>query len=159
MLDSKQTIELFFRAFQKKDYKTIQHSYGKVATFSDPIFEKLKGDEIHAMWQMLLSSSNDLEISFEITQSSINRVSAIWTANYTFPATNRKVKNIIKSDFFIENQKIVSHIEKFSFYKWARQAFGLKGSILGWTHYFHKEVQNKAKKNLLRFMKKNKPKN
>ena len=47
---------------------------------------------------------------------------------------------------------ICEHSDAFPIYRWSRQAFGLTGLLLGWSGYFHKKLQLKAKMNLQKFM-------
>jgi ketosteroid isomerase-like protein len=154
MSQNKKLINKFYTAFQKKDYKTMQNCYADDATFSDPVFENLNAAEVRAMWQMLITRATDLELQFEKIEADERSGSAEWIATYTFTSTGKKVINKIKANFVFENGKIKEHKDSFDFYKWAKQALGFKGLLLGWTSFLHNKVKQHARNNLVRFMKK-----
>lgn len=155
MKSNLQLIQAFYTAFQQKDYKTMQSCYADNAVFSDPIFNSLQANEVKAMWEMFCKNGKELSISInEIIQHG-EQVKATWTAEYLFTATNKKVTNIISATFDFENGLITNHSDYFDFYKWARQAFGFNGLLLGWTNFFQKKVQKVALKNLYKFQKNN----
>ena len=152
MIKNREQVELFFEAFQRKDYKTMQHCYAHYAHFYDPAFEHLNGFEVGKMWEMLLKNSGDLEVEFKIIGEKEHRVFATWEARYTFRLTGNKVLNKISSEFFLENGKIINHTDSFNFYKWAMQAFGMKGRLLGWTDFFKQKVRKTAQGNLQKYI-------
>jgi hypothetical protein len=63
------------------------------------------------------------------------------------------VINDIQAFFKIEDGKISQHTDSFDFYKWARQAFGLTGLLLGWTTFFKSKVQKNAMGSLEKYTK------
>jgi len=154
MSQNKERINKFYTAFQKKDYKTMQDCYANNATFSDPVFENLNAAEVRAMWQMLITRATDLALEFKNVAADETSGSAEWTAVYTFSATGKKVINKIKANFVFENGKIKEHKDSFDFYKWAKQALGFKGLLLGWTSFLHNKVKQQARNNLIKFMSK-----
>ncbi|MGB3947890.1 MAG: nuclear transport factor 2 family protein [Bacteroidia bacterium] len=152
---NQQLIIKFYKAFQNKDYKTMQDCYADNATFSDPVFVNLNATQVRAMWEMLCVRGKDLELTFKnVTATVGNQASAEWEAHYTFSASNRKVINQIKAAFLIENGKIVKHVDTFSFYKWSKQALGTGGLLLGWTRLLKNKVRQGAMKSLTDFMNK-----
>lgn len=149
---NEQLISTFYRAFQQKDYTTMQQCYAENAVFNDEAFKNLNATQVRAMWQMLISRGKDLVVEFKNIQSEGNTASAEWVATYTFSQTKRKVTNRIKANFVIENGKIVKHTDTFNFYKWSSQALGMVGMLLGWTSFLRKKVSEGAMKNLEEFM-------
>jgi len=154
MSQNKERINKFYTAFQKKDYKTMQDCYANNATFSDPVFENLNAAEVRAMWQMLITRATDLALEFKNVAADETSGSAEWMATYTFTSTGKKVVNKIKANFVFENGKIKEHKDSFGFYKWAKQALGFKGLLLGWTSFLHNKVKQQARNNLIKFMSK-----
>ncbi len=154
MTTNQQVIETFYQAFKNKDFKTMQDCYADHAVFNDEAFVNLNAAQVRAMWQMLISRGKDLELTFTNVRADESTGSAEWVATYTFSATKRKVVNRIKANFVLENGKIVKHTDHFDFYKWASQALGLPGILLGWTGFMRKKVQQTAMKNLTDFMNK-----
>ena len=102
---------------------------------------------------MLLTRGKDLTLEFKDVWSDGNKAGATWIATYTFSATGRKVTNQIKATFEIEQGKIIKHTDAFSFYKWARQALGMPGLLLGWSPALKNKIQQTAKNNLQEFIK------
>lgn len=154
MNTNQQLINIFYTAFQNKDYSTMQNCYADTAIFSDPVFEDLNAAEVKAMWEMLITRGKDLELEFTNVEADHTTGSAEWIATYTFSASGNKVINKIKANFVFENGKILQHKDSFNFYAWARQALGFKGLLLGWTSFMHNKVKQSAKNNLMKFMRK-----
>jgi hypothetical protein len=104
------------------------------------------------MWAMLVSAGKDLELTFSDVALQGNYASANWQATYTFSATGRKIVNNIKADFELRGGKIYRHQDQFNFYRWAQQAFGPTGYLIGWTPFFQKKVQASARRSLEKYM-------
>ncbi|CAN5282275.1 nuclear transport factor 2 family protein [soil metagenome] len=152
MSPNEDLIHHFYTSFQMKDYRGMQACYADNAVFSDSVFKNLNADQVRAMWQMLISRGKDLTIEFRILSSQERQVNAEWIANYTFSATRRPVTNYIQAAFELEEGKIIKHTDTFGFYKWARQALGPTGLLLGWTPFLQAKVQKTAMKGLGDFM-------
>jgi ketosteroid isomerase-like protein len=154
MTANEQLINQFYTAFQQKNYKAMQDCYADNAVFNDSVFKNLDAQQARAMWQMLISRSGDMTLTFGNIKEEGNKVAAYWEAHYTFTATGKKVINKIDAAFEIENGKIVKHTDTFDFYKWAKQAFGFGGLLLGWTNSFKEKVRQTAKKKLDEYLQK-----
>jgi ketosteroid isomerase-like protein len=142
MNKNEQLILKFYTAFQNKDFKTMQDCYADDATFSDPVFPQLEARQVRAMWEMFCVKSRDLKIEYSNISAGDDSGSAEWTATYPFSASGNRVVNHIKANFRFEDGKIAEHRDHFNFYKWASQALGLSGKLLGWMPF----VRNKAQK-------------
>lgn len=153
-ITNQQLIQTFYTAFAKKDYNTMKSCYADTAIFNDAVFKNLNSTQAKAMWEMLCKRGKDLQLEYGNVIATENGGSAYWQATYTFSATKRKVINNISAEFEIENGKIVKHTDSFSFYTWAKQAFGFTGILLGGTSFFKNKVQKGAMENLSVFMKK-----
>lgn len=152
MTPNEALIHQFYTAFQQKDVKTMQNSYDDQAIFNDAVFINLNAQQVRGMWQMLLSRSEDMKMTFGKVKEDGDKVTAYWEAHYTFTATGKKVVNKIDAEFEIKDGKIIRHTDTFNFYKWARQAFGSGGLLLGWTNVFKEKVRQTAKKKLDDYM-------
>lgn len=141
MNDQEKCIAQFYTCFQNKDYRGMQRCYAENVTFTDDAFQLLHYGEVCAMWHMLLTASTDLQLTFENVKANEHAGSCQWTATYTFTLTNRKVINKIDTQMKFDGTKIVLHLDSFDFWKWARQAFGITGLLLGWTSFFKRKVQ------------------
>jgi ketosteroid isomerase-like protein len=150
-----QTITKFYTAFQQLDFATMNNCYSDDVVFNDPAFGLLDAAQTKAMWQMLCSSAKDFSLEFgPIKTDDDEYYITNWVANYTFSATGKKVTNRIKAFMRLQDGVIIEHSDAFSFHKWASQALGFSGWLLGWNRLFHKSVTNKALKNLHKFMQK-----
>lgn len=138
-------IEAFYQAFSKGQGQAMAAMYHKDATFEDPAFGVLKGPEIGKMWTMLTTRSKDLIVKYNNVKANENGGSCSWTADYTFSKTGKPVHNIIEANFTFKDGKIFTHKDDFNFYRWARQALGLPGLLLGWTPLLHAKVQKTCK--------------
>ena len=113
--------------------------YADNVVFEDPAFGQLMGERAKNMWRMLAKSQKGKD--FQVIFDQVSDHSAHWEAKYTFSRTGRKVHNIIDAEFEIENGKIVKHTDHFDLHRWAKQAMGFKGMLLGGTKFFQKKLQ------------------
>jgi hypothetical protein len=147
-------INKFYSCFQNKDFRGMQDCYADNAHFRDPVFVNLNAGQVKSMWEMFCVKGKDLQLEFKNVSANEKTGNAEWTAVYTFSATGRKVVNHIKSNFIIEQNKIVNHIDNFDFYAWSKQALGVTGLLLGWTPFVKNKIRKVAMKNLYDYMNK-----
>ena len=152
----KSLIETFYTAFQKRDAATMISCYHNDIVFNDPVFGQLKGDNVKAMWMMLCQNANDLEIEFSEIQASLKKGSVHWEAWYIFSKTGKRVHNIVEASFEFNDSKIINHTDNFNLHKWAAQALGIKGKLLGGTKFFQNKIQLQTHKTLQDFKMKSK---
>ncbi|HEX2127620.1 MAG TPA: nuclear transport factor 2 family protein [Solirubrobacterales bacterium] len=145
-------IERFYEAFGRRDHATMAACYAPDATFSDPVFRDLQGDEVRAMWRMLCERGTDLEIAYRDVTTEGDRGSAHWDADYTFSATGRRVHNSIDARFVFRDGLIAEHVDTFDLWAWTRQALGPAGLLLGWSPPLQSKVRTEARANLERFI-------
>lgn len=147
------TIHKFYTAFQQLDYATMQSCYHPEAVFSDPVFGLLDVHEVKAMWEMLCTRAKNFSLTYGNIQLLDDEYTTTdWKAVYLFSQTGRKVENQIKAHMRFKDGLIIEHSDAFSIYRWSKQAFGITGWLLGWSAYFHKKLQLKAKIGLQKFM-------
>jgi len=125
--------------------------YAPDVRFSDPVFPDLRGSQAGAMWRMLTAAPGDVRIELLEHDADDATGSAHWRANYTFSETGRPVVNDIHASFQFQDGLIVEHRDEFSFHRWARQALGPVGLLLGWTPLLRAAVRRKAAARLERF--------
>lgn len=145
-------INRFYEAFARRDPEEMAACYAPDATFSDPVFQGLRGDEVTAMWRMLLERGTDLEVSHRDVHTEGDTGSAHWIADYTFSTTGRKVHNEVDASFIFSDGLITAHADNFNFYRWARQALGPIGIALGWSRRLKTRVREGARARLDDFM-------
>ena len=179
MSEEEQLIKVFYTCFQRLDWKGMLDCYHEEVFFYDPVFENLEGPQVRAMWEMLLTSAKDLQLSFSNIQvdpaSAVEiaaRVSADpsgtdvaensygscdWVATYTFSQTGRQVVNKGKALFTFSEGKIIEHHDNFSLWRWSRQALGIPGILFGWTPVLQNKIRRMARKNLEKFIARTSP--
>ena len=143
--------EQFYEAFMVQDHYTMGLLYAENATFSDPVFPLLNARGARMMWAMLLTRAEDLGIQVNILEDSPARARVEWTAHYTFGATGRRVVNRIQTEMAISNGRIVRQVDRFSLWRWARQALGVQGLLLGWTPMVQNRIRKQAARSLGEF--------
>jgi ketosteroid isomerase-like protein len=141
-------IDRFYTAFAKRDAATMASCYHADVEFSDPVFPALRGADAGKMWTMLCARAADLRVEHKAVVADERTGSAHWDAYYTFSATGRKVHNSIDATFDFKDGLIVRHVDRFGFYRWARQALGPTGLVLGWTPLVKNKVRRTAAKGL-----------
>jgi ketosteroid isomerase-like protein len=149
---SDELIERFYAAFNRRDGDAMAACYAPDATFVDSVFGRLNAEQTGAMWRMLTSQAEDLQVELVEHQSDGSTGTARWIAHYTFTRTGRPVVNEVRAKFKFADGLIVEHIDKFSFYRWSRQALGRKGTWLGWTPSLQVRVLRDARRRLAGWM-------
>jgi ketosteroid isomerase-like protein len=149
-MTNKQLIEKFYSSFAAGDAEGMVSCYTDDIVFKDPAFGELKGDDAKNMWRMLLKTPG-IKITTHNTTADDITGSADWIAEYTFSLTGKAVINKVHADFIFSNGKIVKHTDYFSFWRWATQAFGIKGLLLGWMPFMKNKVKAQALARLRKF--------
>jgi len=137
----------FYEAFARRDAAAMAACYHPDATFEDPAFGPLDRESACAMWAMLVGRATDLAVTHQVLAEADPLV-VRWEARYTFGRTGRAVLNRIEATFTFEDGLIRTHRDRFSFWAWARQAFGPAGLLLGWTPWFQAKVRAEALRGL-----------
>jgi ketosteroid isomerase-like protein len=128
--DNRATIERFYEAFGQCNGTAMTACYAPGAHFRDPAFGDLEGDDVGSMWRMLTGRATDLKIELREHDADDETGSAHWIATYTF-STGRPVVNDIQAKFrFDADGRIADHVDDFDFRLWAKQALGVKGSLV-----------------------------
>jgi ketosteroid isomerase-like protein len=145
-------IERLYGAIAARDGAAAAACYGPDARFSDPVFTDLQGDQPGAMWRMLAERSSDLRLELLEHGADGDRGSAHWVAHYTFSQTGRPVVNDVRSSMRFADGLIAEQRDEFDFHRWARQALGPAGLLLGWTPLIRSAVRRRAQASLDEFM-------
>ncbi len=141
---NRQLVERFYAAFGQKDGHAMATCYASDVHFSDPVFPDLRGPRAEAMWQMLTEAPGELRIELLEHDADETSGSAHWRAHYVFSQTGRPVVNDVRATFVFEDGLISEHRDEFDFHRWARQALGPIGLLLGWTPFLRSAVRRKA---------------
>ncbi|MDO9624646.1 MAG: nuclear transport factor 2 family protein [Pseudomonas sp.] len=144
-------IKRFYQAFQQRDADAMAACYSEDVRFSDPLFEDLRGSEAADMWRMLTARAQDFSLTFGNVQADERQGSAQWVATYLFSQTGKTVINRVDAHFVFRDGKIVEHHDHFDLWRWARQALGMKGLLLGWAPPVQSAIRRQAAKGLAQF--------
>jgi len=128
--DNANLIEQLYGAMDRHDGDAMAKLYDPNGRFHDPAFGDLTGAEAGDMWRMLTGRATDLKVELADHGASGDQGTAHWIATYTFRG-GRHVVNDIHAKFRFRDGKIVEHEDSFSFFRWARQALGPAGLVLG----------------------------
>lgn len=104
------------------------------------------------MWRLLTSRSKDLSLDLVSCTADDATGQAHWIARYTFAQTGRPVVNDVRSSFTFTDGLIATQTDVFDFHRWAGQALGLSGKLLGGTPIIRNAVRAKARAGLAAFM-------
>jgi len=140
----------FYSAFQQLDVEKMLSYYHDDIEFTDPAFGTLKGNDAKNMWRMICGRAKD----FSLEYNTVTENSAHWNATYTFSATGNKVNNNIDATFEFKDGKISKHVDVFNLHKWASQALGIKGWLIGGTSFFQKKLHKQTSSFLVAYTKK-----
>jgi len=148
-----EVIETFYKAFKAMDAEKMVACYHDDIIFSDPAFGTLKGKRAKNMWRMLISSQKGktFDIHYDSIYEDDTQGSAHWEAKYTFSFTGRKIHNRIEARFELRNGLIIRHQDHFKLHRWAVQALGFKGLLIGRTKFFQKRLQKQTNHMLSKF--------
>lgn len=149
--DNREIIRSLYDALGRQDGEAMAACYAPDAMFQDPVFGRLSGEQAGDMWRMLTGRSGDLKVDLAEHDADADTGRARWIARYTFTPTKRKVVNEGRASFRFADGKIVEHIDRFSFYRWARQALGPVGGLFGWSPPLVMGIRYRARKDLARF--------
>ncbi|MES2818335.1 MAG: nuclear transport factor 2 family protein [Pseudomonadota bacterium] len=144
-------ITRFYQAFQRLDAEAMAACYTEDVQFGDPAFTDLHGAEAGDMWRMLTSRAQNFSLVFSEVQADDEQGSARWVATYVFSQTGNTVVNDIRARFVFRDGKISQHRDHFDLWRWARQALGTKGLLLGWAPPVQNAIRRQAAKGLAIF--------
>lgn len=145
-------VETFYQSLQRGDAEALASTYHRDATFTDPVFD-LKGEDVGDMWRMFCNPRSDLAIVYSYVEGDDSSASAHWEATYTFPPTGRPVHNIIEAQFDLADGLITAHRDSFDLARWARQALGASGMLLGWSPILQNRIRSQAASQLGKYQK------
>lgn len=148
-------IRSFYEAFNRRDAAAMTACYAPDVRFRDPVFLDLEGPRAGAMWKMLCARGADLTVEASAFSADDAKGSAHWDARYTFTGTGRKVLNRIDAAFEFRDGRIVRHVDTFDLWRWASQALGPAGRLLGWTPLVQGKIRAQARAGLEQWIAKN----
>lgn len=136
-------ISALYTALQRHDGEAMSACYLPTARFRDPVFS-LEGPRVGHMWRMLCERGQDLRVEFKGIEADAFNGAARLDCWYTFTATGRAVHNVIQASFAFSNGRIDDHHDQFNFHRWAGQALGPGGRLLGWASPYQQAVRRRS---------------
>lgn len=152
------TITRFYRAFAALDVATMASCYADSVQFQDEVFALHGKTQTMGMWSMLCDAIRtqgqaDWQLTFSDVVCDADIGQAHWVAHYRFSATGRLVHNRIQAQFTFDAQGLIlTHRDRFDFWRWAAQALGPVGRLLGWTPMLRHQVQARARRQLQKYL-------
>ena len=153
-----ETIAKLYAAFAALDPDAMASCYADGVQFDDEVFSLKGKEQTMGMWCMLCDATRSkgrdvwrLEASGIESDAHVGR--AHWEAHYRFSATGRMVHNVIDASFTLDDAGlIVRHRDRFSFWRWSKQALGAAGLLLGWMPMLRNKVRAQARSNLEKYL-------
>jgi hypothetical protein len=128
------TLRSLYDAFAAHDGEAMAACYAPGAKFEDPVFTLPDGD-VGDMWRML-NERGTAKVEYRV----VDDAHVEWTADYVFEG--HPVHNEVTSEFeFGPDGLITKQVDTFDFPRWAGQALGLMGKLLGRFGFFHNKVR------------------
>jgi ketosteroid isomerase-like protein len=140
----------FYDALDRHDGDAMAACYTDDARFEDPAFGELRGADVGRMWRMLTGRTDDLSVELVEHEAGGDFGRAHWVARYTF-STGRKVVNDVQAHFRFEHGLIAEHDDRFDLRRWAAQALGPAGRVLGFTPLLKPAIRRRTAKQLAEF--------
>ncbi|MEO6623594.1 MAG: nuclear transport factor 2 family protein [Burkholderiaceae bacterium] len=155
---SEQTIRTLYESLARLDGDAVAACYAEQASFDDEAFSLKGRREVGGMWRMLCETTRnkgraDWKVEFSQVHAHDGHGSAHWDAYYRFSTTGRLVHNSIDAEMtFDAAGLILTQRDRFSFWRWSRQALGTPGLLLGWSPMLRNKVRKMAAGNLQRYL-------
>ena len=144
----------FYAAFKRLDPAAMRAAYAPGACFSNPLFQLQGTEEIGALWAMVCAAIDRKRVDqWRLEVSEVEATAHCGRArcqpHWRIRASGRVVQGVTDAEFsFDRDGRILSHVERFSFWHWSRQALGLRGALLGWTPLWRDRVGAWARQSL-----------
>jgi hypothetical protein len=159
-MSNEDIVKKFLTCYQAHNFRGMHNCLDENVTFSDFAFN-IQGEEVKAMWHWFCmpygKREKPIEIpEFAIVKSEDNSVQAKYRVKYFYGDKQKPVDYFIKSDFRLNNEKIIDQQDNFddiSEYQFAQQAFGFPLQLLAFTPLLRILVKKEATKKLKQFMK------
>lgn len=153
------TVHNFYQAFSRLDPDAMAECYAEGAQFADEVFTLRGKREVMGMWRMLCQATEagnraDWKVEWgDVQEAEGNELKVRWEAHYRFGVTRRMVHNRVLATFTFDDEgKILTHHDRFNFWRWSWMALGVPGAVLGWSPAFRKQVSRQVRFNLDKYL-------
>ena len=148
--DHDAVIVRLYDALNRHDGEAMAACYHPDARFSDPAFGELRGADVGRMWRMLCGRATELKVELVSHEATDSIGSSHWIARYPFE-TGRQVVNDVHGEFRFADGLIIEHDDSFDLRRWAAQALGPVGKVLGFTPLLRPMIRRKTHGQLAKF--------
>lgn len=158
-------VRRMFESLNRLDAGAVRGCYHPNATFHDPVLSLIGQDQIAALWAMIcasarssgtLPSGQPAGVRWGITLRTLSADEthghADWDAYDRYAGAGRQTQTRIRSRFDFQDGLILRQCDDFQFWRWAHQALGWRGTLLGWTPMVRNSVRTQALSALVRHM-------
>jgi hypothetical protein len=139
-------VERFFNAFGNGDWRTMARCYHDKASFTDPIFPDLRGEQIVYYWHQWFKENEGIKLNYSQLFADERKAQVQWNVRYTYQG--RAVKHDATSTLAIWDDQIVRHVDEFALGGYLRQREGLLTGLLSGIPLVHQRVQRSARSRL-----------
>lgn len=147
-------IHRFYDALARHDAAGMAACYHPDIVFSDPVFPRLVDDQPAAMWRMRLGRAAALRVRHGEVRVEAGRGRARWEAWYPHGAGRRPVHAVVAARFRFRDGLLCEHLDHFDLGRWAAQALGPVGELLGGAALFRAGLRRRAAADLAGYVKK-----
>lgn len=151
-------VQDFFDALARLDAYALAQCYAPSARFEDAAWSLQGTEAIAAMWEMICDDTRRLgadvwRLECLRIRGTRHRCKVDWRLSHRDPATGRLIHQRMESRFLLTRDgRIDFHENRFSLWRWSRQARGLSGWLLGWTPIMRQRVRHDAAQRLDRYL-------
>ena len=142
-------MDRFFEALRRADTNVIDSCYHPQISYSDPLFEDLRGARVALRWRMLLKQADSFSLEHSLVFADERKAQVQWTANYRLKG--RAISIPMLSTLAIWDDLIVRQVDEYDFWQYCRQAQGVAGVLLGGLEPYQKTIKRRARRELERF--------
>ncbi|HET9651644.1 MAG TPA: nuclear transport factor 2 family protein [Usitatibacter sp.] len=125
--------------------------YHREIFFTNPLFHRVHGDDVRAMWAMVFEALDDFELRVGETGAEPDGGHASWVARYRLGPRGRRVTTVGRSLFAFREGLVCRHYDHFSLWRWSASALGPAGAALGWFGPFRWAVRQSLARRLDRY--------
>ncbi|HEY5634196.1 MAG TPA: nuclear transport factor 2 family protein [Burkholderiaceae bacterium] len=145
---SEALVRRYFDALARLDGEAMAACLHPLASYTDPVFPDLRGDEVGWRWRALTGGATDMHLAYDILFGDERKAQVQWQASYRFAASGRKVSNRVLTTLTFWDGKIVRQTDEYDFRRWARASLGAPGWLLGWLPALQRAAQRRARSQL-----------
>ena len=150
MADNASVIRELYEALDRHDGEAMARLYAPDGRFKDPAFGELSGAEAGDMWRMLTGRAEDLKRRARRALGRGRHGHRPLDRHATRSARAGRWSTTSTPRFRFRDGLIVEHEDSFSFWRWARQALGPAGLMLGLPP-MNRLVRRRAREDLAEF--------